>query len=778
MGYKQSESDTRAKFVDSALQLSQWSEDYIIREYYFTDGRKIGGDKRGERYWADYLLRYNNVNLAVIEAKRIGREATDGLQQVIGYAQKLKVRFTYSTNGNDLYEFDMESGKGKYIDKFPTPQELYEKQFEQRNELKEKLLSESFHIVGTFKPRYYQEIAVNRTLEAIADAKKRILLTLATGTGKTVIAFQIVHKIFEAKWNLDGTDRRPRVLFLADRNVLADQAINTFNDPYEKDLIKINGEEIKRRGGVVPTNAFIFFAIYQAIGEKENIDGYYKEYPKDFFDLIIVDECHRGGANEKGTWRNILDHFDTAVQVGMTATPKRQDNVDTYKYFGKPVYEYSLKEGINDGFLTPYKVKRIRTNIDEYIPTAEDEVIEGELEKDLYSIEDFNRNIVIPEREALIAKTILENIRPMDKTIVFCVDQNHARIMRDAINTYKTIRDPYYCVRVTSSEGIIGRQLLEQFQDNDKDIPVILTSSQMLTTGVDARNVRNIVLIRTINSMVEFKQIIGRGTRIFDGKDFFTIIDFTGATNKFYDDEWDGDPDEPAEEIEIAVDLKPVEEKAEDLYEEEKELTDKDFEEEAVKRKTIIKLASGRNIKIIDVETRYIDEDGKPLTASQFLEKLLGAIPDLFETEEKLREIWAKPETRKELLEKLRALGIDDEQLKATQKMFEAEDSDLFDVLAHIAFNSDMKTRHERAKEAKEDKEVFQKTNNELAKKFLFFLLERYEKDGIDELDRESLPSLIKISGLGTINDANKAFGDKENFIESYYELQKSLYKN
>jgi type I restriction enzyme R subunit len=765
--------------VDSALQLSEWHEDYIIREFYFTDGRKIGGNKRGERYWADYILRYQNVNLAVVEAKRIGKEATDGLQQVISYADKLKVRFAYTTNGKDLYEFDMESGKGKYVDKFPTPQELYERQFEERNELKEKLLSEGFHIVGTFKPRYYQEIAVNRTLETIADGNKRALLTLATGTGKTVIAFQIVHKLFEARWNLDGTDRRPRVLFLADRNILADQAINTFNDPYEKDLIKINGDEIKRRGGKVPTNAHIFFAIYQAIGEKENISGYYKEYPKDFFDIVIVDECHRGSANEKGTWRNILDHFDTAVQVGMTATPKRHDNVDTYKYFGKPIYEYSLKEGINDGFLSPYKVKRIRTNIDEYVPTAEDEVVQGELDKDLYEMEDFNRKIVIPEREALIAKTIIENIRPMDKTIVFCVDQNHARIMRDAINTYKTVRDPFYCVRITSNEGIAGRQLLEQFQDNDKDIPVVITSSQMLTTGVDARNVRNIVLVRTINSMVEFKQIVGRGTRIFEGKDFFTIIDFTGATNKFYDDEWDGEPEEPTEEIEVSEDLEPIEINEESQQEEEevRELTDEDFEEEDPKRKTIVKLSNGRKLKIIDIETRYIDEDGKPLTASQFLEKLLGAIPDLFKTEEKLREIWANPETRKDLLEKLRVLGIDEDQLKTLQKMFEAEDSDLFDVLSHIAFNANMKTRHQRAEEAKQDKEVFKKTNNELAKKFLFFLLERYEKDGIDELDQESLPSLIKISGLGTVSDANRAFGTRDNLLESYYEIQKSLYK-
>src|SRR5699024_1931715 len=393
-----------------------------------------------------------------------------------------------------------------------------------------------------FEPRYYQEAAVNNAIEHIANGDKRILLTLATGTGKTFIALQIVHKLLQAKWNIDGQERRPRILFLADRNVLADQAINTFNY-YENDLIKINGEEIRKRNGRVPTNAYIFFAIYQAIAEREDWGGYYKEYPKDFFDLIIIDECHRGSANEEGSWRAILDHFQSAVHVGMTATPKRDDNVDTYKYFGEPVYEYALKDGIDDGFLTPYKVKRIRTNIDEYIYTDNDTVIQGEVEKDRYEIKDYEKKIVLPKRTQLIAKSILKHIGKMEKTIVFCANQSHALDIRDAINSFKAVTDAEYCVRVTSDEGVYGRQLLERFQDNTKDIPVILTSSQMLTTGVDARNVRNIVLTASIGYMAEFKQIEGRGTRLYDGKDFFTIIDFVGASKKFYDPDWDGPTD-------------------------------------------------------------------------------------------------------------------------------------------------------------------------------------------------------------------------------------------
>src|SRR5699024_5960210 len=295
------------------------------------------------------------------------------------------------------------------------------------------------------------------TIEHIANNENRILLNLATGTGKTFIALQIVHKLLQGKWNVDGQDRRPRILFLADRNVLADQAINTFNY-YEKDLIKINGEEIRKRNGKVPTNAYIFFAIYQAIAEREDWGGYYKEYPEDFFDIIIIDECHRGSANEEGSWRAILNHFSGAVHIGLTATPKRKDNVDTYAYFGEPVYEYSLKDGINDGFLTPYKVKRIRTNIDEYVHTDDDLVVQGVVTKDIYEIKDFEKNIVIPKRTNLIAQSILRHIGKMEKTIVFCANQSHALDIRDGINQFKKVTDPEYCVRVTSDEGTIGRQ--------------------------------------------------------------------------------------------------------------------------------------------------------------------------------------------------------------------------------------------------------------------------------------------------------------------------------
>lgn len=515
----QSEADTRANYIDPALYAADWSPKHIIREHYFTDGRKMAGGVRGRRCFVDYLLHKDNRYLAIIEAKKESEHPTKGLQQAIDYANKLKVRFVYSSNGKQTYELDLETGQGDYIAFYPTPQMLEQRYNGISSDIGQELRNVPFHLEGTMQPRYYQELAVHAATDAVGQGAQRILLTLATGTGKTFIAFQIVHKLFQARWNRDQLGaRRPRILFLADRNILADQAINTFN-PYEKDLVKINGEEVRKRHGIVPTNAHIFFAIYQAIAEKENIDGYYKAYPADFFDLIMIDECHRGAANEAGSWRAILDHFSSAVHLGLTATPKRTDNVDTYDYFGQPVFEYSLKDGINDGFLTPYRVKRIRTNLDELVLTKDDLVIEGESEQDIYQVEDYDRKIVVDDRTELVAKAILDNISSMDKTIVFCENQNHALTMRDMINKHKQIKDPHYCVRVTSDEGKIGRELLEKFQDNDKDIPAILTSSQMLTTGVDARNVRNVVLDRTIGSMVEFKQIVGRGTRVFDGKD-------------------------------------------------------------------------------------------------------------------------------------------------------------------------------------------------------------------------------------------------------------------
>ncbi|MBK8566896.1 MAG: DEAD/DEAH box helicase family protein [Saprospiraceae bacterium] len=781
------EADTRANYTDPQLKESKWEAALVVREHFFTAGRKLAGGKRAEPLKADYLLRFKGENLAVIEAKQLSAHPTKGLEQAKNYAAKLKLSFAYCTNGAKIYEFDMTTGKGDYIDAYPTPDELYQRIYPNRNPQKEAITAKPYLITNEKKPRYYQELAINRAIQAITEGKKRVLLTLATGTGKTIIAFQLVHKLFEARWNLDGKDRRPKVLFLADRNILADQAINTFN-PLEKDLVKINGEELKKRGGKVPTNFSIYFAIYQAISEKEreevSIGGYFRDYPKDFFDLVIIDECHRGSANEEGSWRAILDHFDNAVHLGMTATPKRDANVDTYNYFGKPVYEYSLKEGVNDGFLTPYKVKRIQTSIDTYIHTSDDTVTKGQVdETKVYSLSHFEREIVIPQRTELIAKAILQNIRPLDKTIVFCVDQPHAAAMRDYLNKHKTIADANYCVRITSDEGDNGKRLLKTFQDNDKDIPTILTSSQMLTTGVDARNVRNIVLVRNIGSIVEFKQIIGRGTRLFDGKDFFTILDFTGASENFYDDEWDGLPSEPTTRIKVDDEGQPITiydppEGGQGEQEGDGRLEDPEGTENPPKLKIEVRLSDSRTLRITNIETRYIGADGKPMSATEFVRSLTdGVLPSLYHSEEQLREIWQKPETRKALLDELERRGLDNEHLEILQRMFEAQDCDIFDVLNHVSYSRDMITRKQRAAKLRGETHFFEVFTNVQAKDFLHFILERYEADGVEELERDKLSELIKLRNLGTASEAAAVFGGRERLLDAFYGLQRELYK-
>ena len=777
-----SESDTKAKLITPKLLNSGWSENNITREYYFTDGKKLIGNKRGKKYFVDYLLKHKNINLAIVEAKAEGKDYLDGLQQVINYAtkvkeaKKLEVDYVYSTNGHKIFEYSMISGKGKEIKSFPSPEELFRKRFKSIDTKKEEIITQPFYLEGDMKPRFYQEIAIRKTLEAVSNKKKRILLTLATGTGKTYIAFQIVYMLFQAKWNIDGANRRPKILFLADRNILKHQAYNTFN-PMEKDCVDINGKVIKKNGGKVPKAGNVFFALYQSLSSGNNSDiyeedkeddvtEYYKQYSEDFFDLVVIDECHRGSASDESSWRDILNHFKSAVHLGLTATPKRDDNIDTYKYFGKPVYEYSLKDGINDGFLTPYKVKRIKTNIDEYKFNPND-IIEGKLEENIVKLEQFEKEVVIPKRTELIAKTIIKNINPLDKTIVFCVNQQHAIDMKVAIDKYKKIKDNNYCVRVTSDEGEIGREFLEKFQNNDLQIPTILTSSKMLTTGVDAKNVRNIVLTSPIKSITEFKQIIGRGTRLFDGKDFFTIIDFVGATKLFYDSEWDDEPittEEPITETEGGNE-EPISPTKPPILE--------PIPSQPPKEKITIDIKH-KKLKVIDIETTYVGADGKPLKTKEYLQFLIGILGKFYNDEEKLREIWSNPKNRKEMLNKLSSMGIDEKNLTDLKEIFEAKESDIYDVLAHLSFNLDIKTREERVLSLN-NSDFVEKYHNEKVKNFIEFILDRYKKDGVKELDEKNLSTLIKLSGNNP-KELKKAFG-KRKIRNEYFELQREIYR-
>ena len=622
----------------------------------------------------------------------------------------------------------------------PVPEALWARTFAETNAWRDRFAAVPFEDKGgAWESRYYQEVAIRRVLESIADGRDRILLTLATGTGKTAIAFQIAWKLFQSRWNLTDwkikgeQSRRPRILFLADRNILADQAYNAFSAFPDDALVRIDPADIRKKGRV-PKNGSIFFTIFQTFMSGPGETPYFGDYPPDFFDCIVIDECHRGGANDEGQWRAILNYFAPAVQLGLTATPKRKNNADTYAYFGDPVYSYSLKEGINDGYLTPFKVRQIATTIDDYTYTADDEVVEGEVEQGKRYVEgDFNRLIVIAEREAYRVKLLMEMINQGEKTIVFCATQQHALMVRDLINQAKRSTDPDYCVRVTADDGARGDQYLRDFQDNEKTIPTILTTSQKLSTGVDARNVRNIVLMRPVASMIEFKQIIGRGTRLYDGKDHFTIYDFVKAHLHFSDPEWDGEPLEP----EPTAMRPPRVEEPEVEY----QLAG---EPEPSTRKLTVKLADGKARAIQSMSaTTFWSADGRPMSAAQFLESLFGALPEFFKDEDELRRIWSAQDTRKKLLADLADRGFGKEPLAEMQKIIEAEQSDLFDVLAYVAFASDPLTREARAKAARAAAADGEFTDKQQA--FIDFVLGQYVLQGVDELDQEKLSPLLRL---------------------------------
>ncbi|MFH1585946.1 MAG: DEAD/DEAH box helicase family protein [archaeon] len=759
-----SEDDTRAELIEPKLKESGWGvveNSRIRRNFPITMGRIQGSGKRAQPLFADFVLEFNGRKLAVIEAKKSSLNVGEGVAQAKEYAKKLQIEFTFATNGKEIYQIDMVTGKEKTVKSFPTPQDVWDKKFRTQNNWKDKFNAIPFG--GNKKPWFYQEIAVNNVMDAIAEDKKRLLLTLATGTGKTTIAFQIVWKLFYSKWNLkkDGS-RRPRVLFLTDRNNLANQAFNEFS-PFPEDALKrIKPKEIKKTGKV-PTNAGIFFTIFQTFMCGKNDSPYFGQYPKDFFDFIIIDECHRGGANDEGNWRAILEYFSPAYQLGLTATPKRKENADTYRYFGNPLYVYSLKEGINDGFLTPFKVRRFKTTLDEYMYVPDDDVIEGEVEAGkIYQETDFNRIIKIKEREAKRVRLFMNEINQNEKTIVFCATQDHALVVRDLINQCKKSKEPNYCVRVAANDGALGDQYLEDFRDNEKLIPTILTTSQKLSTGVDARNIRNIILMRPIKSIIEFKQIVGRGTRIFEGKHFFTIYDFVDAYKNFNDPEWDGEPLEPV----------LIEKKQKSLIVKEAEF-EYPKDKEGKRKAIVIKLGDGKEREIQHMSSTYfLDVSGKPISARQFLEKMFGDLPKLFKNEQKLRDIWSSPITRKAFLIKLAELGYGIDALKDAQKLIGADKSDLFDVLEYVFAAKKPITREERVaisqKEILDDLDLNQK-------EFLDFVLSKYVESGVEELDLDKLSPLLKLK-YQEVTDAIELLGGVKKIKETFINFQKVLY--
>ena len=762
------EAETRAELIDPVLTAAGWGQienSRVAREYVIAPGRILGAGRPQKKLILDYLMLYRNRKLAVVEAKSEDKPLTEGLGQAKQYAEKLGVRFAYSTNGLGFYEVDMQTGAEGPVPAVPSPEVLWQRTYANTSVLETELTDVPFESNGgAFGGRYYQDIAVEKVLAAIADGKDRVLLTLATGTGKTFVAFQIVWKLFQSRWTKDGNKvRRPRILFLADRNILANQAFNAFGAFPDDALVRISPADIAKKGAV-PKNGSVFFTIFQTFMSGRDADGneapYFGEYPPDFFDFIVVDECHRGGANNESSWRGILEYFSGAVQLGLTATPRRTENVDTYDYFGDPVYSYALKEGINDGYLTPFRVRQFLTNFDEYQYSPEDFVIAGEVDTNhVYKEKEFNKRIVIMAREAARVKVFMDLMNPYEKTLVFCNDQEHALMVRDLINKYKKVPDPNYCHRVTADEGAIGDQHLADFQDNEKSIPVILTTSQKLSTGVDALNIRNIVLLRTINSMVEFKQIIGRGTRLFDDKEYFTIYDFVKAHHMFSDPEWDGDPVAP----EPPGDPKPP--------------PPPGPQPPSVERpeKIRIELAEGKVREFnFTMTTTFWGPNGDQLTVEQFLKNLFGELPSFYKNEADLRRIWSDPLTRSELLTKLGEQGFSLVDLGKIQELISATESDLYDVLAYISFAAPKKTREKRATGAR--KRVALQFSDR-TRNFIDFVLDHYVTEGVEELDPLKLPQLLALK-YGGIPDALKEIGASADSVrEAFFDFQKFLYE-
>ncbi len=827
------EADTRADLIDPKLKQDGWGvvENSYIRREVICPGRIITGGKRGTAVSSDYVLNYQGRKLAVVEAKKETLSYTEGVRQAKDYATRLKCRIAYATNGHEIYQIDMLTGEQSLVDDYMSPEQLWEHTFGSLEPGFASVWRNRFAGIpldtksGSWAPRYYQENAINAALEVVAQGGQRILLTLATGTGKTAISFQIAWKLFNSRWSLnsqktpDDRGRRPRTLFLADRNILADQAFNDFGAFGESALARIDPKGIKKKGGV-PKNASVFFTIFQTFMSGKDDEGnnnpYLLEYPEDFFDLIIIDECHRGGAKDESSWREVLNHFAPAVQLGLTATPKRKDNVDTYSYFGEPVYSYTLREGINDGFLTPFKIFPILGTMDEYTYTPGDGVVvrgDPEVGK-LYKEGDFNSIITIPEREKKRVQYWMDKMNPKEKTIVFCARQEHAGMVRDYINQYAIKRgwttNNSYCVRVTATDGKAGETDLKIFQDNEKTIPTILTTSRKLSTGVDARNVRNIVLMRPCNNMIEFKQIIGRGTRMYEGKDFFTVYDFVKAHHNFADPEWDGEPllqdecdvcgnlpctclPEPCEECGFypCACLKTCSVCASDPCEcakpvcancenapcvcEPEPCEDCGNAPCTCGEKIVIKLSDGKTRSIQHISSvMYWDASGTPITAKEFIERMFDDLPHFFEDEDQLRSIWGNPTTREKLLDDLAEAGYDEQKLEGMQDLIDAKHSDVYDVLAFVAYAAETRTRSERAQSARP---LIASAFTDLKQlEFIEFVLDKYVEDGVKELSSSKIKSLINLK-YNTINDATNELGSVGVIKDTFVGFQQYLYQ-
>lgn len=791
-----SEADTCRKYVVPKLLKAGWENDphSIAEQRTFTDGRIVVAGSKVKRLTkkrADYLLRYTrDFMIAVVEAKPTYKMASDGLQQAKDYAEMLGLKFAYATNGKSVIEFDYLTGIEREIEDFPTPSELWSrlcaKQGLEDAKTIEKLLTPFNHTAGK-NPRYYQQIAINRAVQAILQGKPRVLLTMATGTGKTVVAFQICWKLWNARWNRTGEHRRPRILYLADRNILVD-------DPKDKTFAVFGDARWKIENGEAIKSREIYFSTYQSIAKDERRPGLYREYSPDFFDLIIVDECHRGSARDDSNWREILEYFKPAYQLGMTATPLREDNRDTYLYFGNPLYTYSLRQGIQDGFLAPYRVHRVITTYDAagWRPSAGEldrygrEIPDGE-----YHTKDFERIVALRARTNAIARHLSQFLKksdPFAKTIVFCVDQEHAAEMRHALvslNPDLVKQHPDYVCRVTADEGQIGHGHLSRFQELETVSPVILTTSQLLTTGVDAPTCKNVVIARVINSMTEFKQIIGRGTRVRDdyGKFYFSILDYTGsATSLFADKDFDGEPalvteegiNEAGEVIEGSEETVHEEATVEDgeiiVDPEIPTAEDVGGDDEPAPRKYYV---DNGYVEVAAHLVYEMDAEGKQLRVVKFTDYAGERVRTLYPAAPDLQKAWVDPEQRGVVISSLEERGIDIEELKNATNQ---PDSDPFDLLCHVAFNAPLRTRRQRAERLRMDKKDFFDQYGPEASEILNELLEKYAEHGPEQFIMPDVLMVPPFSNRGNVIEICNYFGGAEKLMRAVNQLQTLLY--
>ncbi|MGA2658304.1 MAG: DEAD/DEAH box helicase family protein [Verrucomicrobiota bacterium] len=782
------EADTCRKYVLPKLLSAGWDDEQICEQRTITDGRIVPVGKgfiRKAPRRVDYLLRYaRNFPLAVVEAKAAYKSAGDGLQQAKEYAQMLCLKFAYATNGPEIIEFDYFTGKETLRSGFPAPAQLWSR-YRAGEKITDdtvaaRLLAPMNHAVGKGE-RYYQEIAINLAIQAILTGRLRLLLTMATGTGKTAVAFQICWKLWNSRWNRTGEHRRPRILYLADRNVLIDQPKDGIFAPFGDARWKIES-------GVVNLGREMYFAIYQAIAKDERRPGLYKEFPRDFFDLVIVDECHRGSARDDSNWREILEWFQPACQLGMTATPLRDDNRDTYLYFGNPLYTYSLRQGIEDGFLAPYRVHRVisewdaagwrpsKTDLDRYGRPIPDEE---------YQTQDFERVVALRARTEAIARHLTDFLKKTDrfaKTIVFCVDQEHADEMRRALNNLNAdlaAVNPDYVCRVTTDEGDVGRGHFSRFQDVETRTPAILTTSQLLTTGVDAPTCKNVVLARVVGSMSEFKQIIGRGTRVRDdySKLWFNIIDYTGsATRLFADPTFDGDPVRVTqEEIDAAGEVidtellvpEPPESETCEIHEGEAAVIEPPSE---VRRKFYF---DGGQVEIAAHLVYELDPDGRQLRVVRYTDYAGEKVRSLVPSAPELRAKWADPQQRSEIIASLAERGVSFDELAATAQQPEA---DPFDLLCHFAFNAPLRTRRERAQRLKSERKDFFDQFSPEARRVLDELLEKYAEHGDAQFILPDILHVPPLSAHGQPGEIIKLFGSAEKLRQAVTQLQNLLY--